>query len=201
MSSKFTLTIAAFNVALAAVTKGTKLDRHASAVVKLGYAPSVKAFCDAYTLKYAAEAVNVSIQAITVPTKPSNSKALKAFAADVDRHNASNPEAPCAAGVKADGSFYLVRLPRPRQARNTSGGLSENSNVSANTVALACCKADDYDYERQEYMKDNGKPGYKYFLNGEQVAGPLVQALFALCGEGTATRTKLLRYGKKEKKN
>jgi len=187
MSKAYALTSAVVAATLAAIQKGATLESHAASVVASGFAPNVPAFVKAYNAKAEDAKVTASLAAVSLPPK-SNAKAVKASALAVETHNKAHPSALRALAVKADGSFYLVSLPKTR-AKGKAGKVGSSSNIGAGTVAESCSKADGYTFER---CADGS-----YLLNGESVAkGKLMPELRKLADTCPATKAKLTAYGK-----
>ena len=139
--SKFTLTTVAFAAAFAATQKGTKLETYAKQAVSMGFAPDVPSFVSAYTTKKESQLETVSLSQIPMP-KTTTAKTIRASAEAVNAFNKAFPSAPRALAVKADGSFYLVSLSKPRKARST-GQPGSNSRISAFVACERGIKAGD----------------------------------------------------------
>lgn len=193
--SKFTLSAAVFAATLAAVQEGTTVQKHAAQLVSFGLVDDVQTFVHAFEVMTETNALDVSVAAVKTyleKVKPSKSAPLLKLCKAIASHNETYPLTPLALSVGSDGSYNVSTQGKARKARGTG-----TSRKSSYEIARACAEKDGYTIGRVSAIKENGKMGFQYSIDGVRRDGQLGKCLYSFCADDSATVQELTRWNYK----
>lgn len=193
--SKFTLSATVFAATLAAVQKGTTVQKHAVQLVSFGLVDDVQTFVHAFDVMTEANAFDVSVAAVKTylaKVKPSKSSPLLKTAQAVAKHNETYPLTPLVLSVLEDGTYAVVTTGKVRKARGPVV-----SRKSSYEIARACAEKDGYTISRTCDIKEGGSKTWVYSINDVRCDGHLSKTLYSFCADDSATVQELTRWNYK----